>query len=104
MNIWLRLKSYTALLLQQLKKLPQRTLLLVLHFYRLFISPVLGQNCRFYPSCSEYTQQAIQRFGALKGVYLGSRRLLRCNPWHKGGMDPLPSHFHPCCKNKLIVK
>ncbi|MGB4704178.1 MAG: membrane protein insertion efficiency factor YidD [Candidatus Saccharicenans sp.] len=58
--------------------------------YQLLISPLLGSRCRFYPSCSEYTYEAIKKYGLLKGCWLGSRRLLRCHPWHPGGFDPVP--------------
>ena len=64
--------------------------LLAIRGYQLVLSPVLGPACRFYPSCSEYTIQAIQQYGFGKGVYLGVRRLLRCHPFHPGGFDPLP--------------
>ena len=49
--------------------------------------------CRFYPTCSHYTYQAIERFGVIKGVYLGAKRILRCHPFSKGGFDPVPSKF-----------
>ena len=64
--------------------------------YQLLISPFLGNNCRFYPSCSRYMIEAIERFGIVKGVYLGLRRLGKCHPWHEGGIDPVPpcSHSH----------
>lgn len=55
--------------------------------YQKFISPILGKNCRFYPSCSEYSYQAVKRYGAIKGLMLGFWRVLRCNPWSKGGVD-----------------
>jgi putative membrane protein insertion efficiency factor len=58
--------------------------------YRYGLSPLLGPSCRFYPSCSEYAQQAIARHGVLRGAWLASKRLLRCNPWHCGGHDPVP--------------
>ena len=60
--------------------------------YRNLISPWLGANCRFYPSCSLYTQIAIERFGVLRGLCLASKRLLRCHPWHKqcDWYDPVP--------------
>ncbi len=58
--------------------------------YQLVLSPILGPSCRFYPSCSEYTSQAIKQYGPLKGSYLGVKRLLRCHPFNPGGFDPLP--------------
>jgi uncharacterized protein len=58
--------------------------------YQLLLSPFLGQNCRFYPTCSSYMQEAIERYGVIKGLWLGVRRLLRCHPWNPGGVDPVP--------------
>ncbi len=58
--------------------------------YQLFLSPLLGNNCRFYPSCSHYTLEALEKHGALRGTWLGLRRLTRCHPWHAGGVDPVP--------------
>lgn len=58
--------------------------------YRYLISPLLGANCRFHPSCSCYAEEAISRHGSMKGSYLAARRLLRCHPWHPGGYDPVP--------------
>lgn len=65
-------------------------LLLLLRIYKLAISPFLGQNCRFYPSCSDYAAQAIREQGVLKGGALAVRRLCKCHPWHPGGFDPVP--------------
>ncbi|HSN73165.1 MAG TPA: membrane protein insertion efficiency factor YidD [Steroidobacteraceae bacterium] len=68
-----------------------RTILIFLiQLYRWGVSPLLGPRCRFYPTCSCYAQEAIARHGALAGLYLGVRRLLRCHPWHPGGYDPVP--------------
>jgi hypothetical protein len=57
--------------------------------YQLVISPMVGQRCKYYPSCSEYAVQAIRRFGILRGLVLAAWRLLRCNPWSHGGFDPV---------------
>ncbi len=68
-----------------------KTLLqLIVRAYQLCISPYLGQNCRFYPSCSQYAIDAIGKHGALKGGILAARRLGKCHPWHPGGIDPVP--------------
>lgn len=58
--------------------------------YQYLISPLLGPHCRFYPSCSHYAVEALQRHGILRGGYLSLRRLSRCHPWHPGGIDPVP--------------
>lgn len=58
--------------------------------YRYTLSPFLGQHCRFYPSCSQYTHEAIEQHGVFFGIVLGAKRLLRCNPMHAGGFDPVP--------------
>ena len=65
-------------------------LLLIVRAYQLLISPVLPQSCRFSPSCSQYSFEAISKYGALKGFWLTIRRLVRCNPWNAGGYDPVP--------------
>ena len=61
--------------------------------YQLIISPLLGNNCRFYPSCSSYTLEAIDRFGVLRGGWLGLKRIGRCHPWNPGGIDPVPERL-----------
>lgn len=68
----------------------KRPFLALILFYRRWISPALPPTCRFYPSCSEYMYQAIEKYGARRGGWLGLRRLSRCHPWHPGGYDPLP--------------
>ena len=65
-------------------------ILLVISFYQKFISPLLGQNCRFSPTCSQYMVDAITQHGHLKGTFLGSKRICKCHPWNEGGYDPVP--------------
>ncbi len=61
----------------------------LINFYQKRISPILKPTCVFYPTCSEYTKQAIEKYGLLKGSYLGFRRILHCHPWQKNHIDPL---------------
>ena len=81
-----------------------RALILV---YRYAVSPLLGPRCRFYPSCSAYALEAIERHGALRGLWLGLTRIGRCHPWHPGGYDPVPEPERadrcrdPDCKSPL---
>lgn len=67
-----------------------RFLVGLVKMYQVFLSPFFGQQCRFYPTCSHYAIDAIQKHGALLGSYYTIRRLLRCNPWCEGGHDPIP--------------
>lgn len=79
----------------------------LINLYQKTLSPdhgplkVFGGTCRFYPSCSEYTKQAVESFGVIKGVYLGIRRIGRCHPWSAGGYDPIPT-VNP--KSKILSK
>jgi len=73
-----------------LSDLPRQLLLGLVKGYRLLLSPALGSNCRFEPSCSQYALDALQRHGALSGSYLTLRRLGRCHPWCEGGVDAVP--------------
>ncbi|WEG15060.1 membrane protein insertion efficiency factor YidD [Pullulanibacillus sp. KACC 23026] len=65
---------------------------MVIRFYQRAISPLTPPSCRFYPTCSQYGIEAIERFGFFKGTYLLTRRLLKCHPFHPGGFDPVPDH------------
>jgi uncharacterized protein len=72
----------------------KKVLLGVLGVYRYGISPMLGRNCRFHPSCSEYAAEAVSEHGALKGSWLALKRVSCCHPFHPGGYDPVPKHSH----------
>lgn len=72
-------------------RLPQKSLVALVKTYRLLLSPWLGSSCRFEPTCSAYSLQALQQHGAAKGAYLTLYRLVRCHPWCNGGYDPVPS-------------
>lgn len=69
---------------------PRRAAELTIRIYQLTISRALPPSCRFTPSCSEYTLEAVRKYGFLKGSWIGGKRLLRCHPWNPGGYDPLP--------------
>lgn len=68
----------------------KRVLLALVRFYRRAISPFRPPRCRYTPTCSQYALEAIEKYGALKGGWMAFRRILRCNPFHKGGYDPVP--------------
>lgn len=72
-----------------MKDFISRILILIIRFYRKFISPLKGPTCRFYPTCSAYSIEAIKKYGPIKGSYLSLRRILKCHPFHEGGYDPL---------------
>lgn len=76
---------------QHLSPLGQSAVLMI-RAYQKVLSPLLGQHCRFYPSCSQFTLEAIQEWGLIKGVYLGSKRICRCHPLNPGGIDPVPKN------------
>lgn len=65
----------------------KKLFLQTIKFYQNFISPALGRNCRFYPSCSQYSRLAIEKYGAKRGLRQGLKRILRCHPWSRGGED-----------------
>lgn len=67
-----------------------RPMILLVRGYQLLISPFLGNNCRYMPSCSAYTIEAMEKWGAWRGLWMGIRRVSRCHPFHEGGYDPVP--------------
>jgi len=69
-------------------RLPSQLLILVIRAYQICLSPLLGRTCRFHPTCSSYTIEAIKRYGVLRGGWKSTRRILRCHPWNPGGYDP----------------
>ncbi len=73
-----------------LKQIVAKPLIWLVRGYQLLISPFLPPSCRFYPSCSHYAIEALQRHGPVKGLWLAVRRVGRCHPWHPGGHDPVP--------------
>ncbi len=62
----------------------------IIRFYQRFLSPLMGNNCRYLPTCSTYTYEAIDKYGVVKGGWMGIKRISRCHPWHPGGYDPVP--------------
>lgn len=72
----------------------RRLLILPIRFYQRCISPLTPPSCRYTPTCSQYMVEAIEKHGALRGLYLGTRRILRCHPWGGSGYDPVPEEFH----------
>ena len=73
-----------------LRGIVRRVLVALIRFYQRCISPLLPAACIYRPTCSQYAIQAIERYGAVKGLLLATRRILRCNPFHSGGYDPVP--------------
>lgn len=69
----------------------QSLFIFLIRAYRLLLSPWFGNQCRFYPTCSVYAEEAIHRYGAGKGLFLTIKRLGKCHPWHAGGLDPVPA-------------
>ena len=72
-----------------IKNIGAKCIISLIDIYKYLISPLLGNNCRFFPTCSEYTKDSIVKFGLVKGCWLGLKRILKCHPWGKGGYDPI---------------
>lgn len=85
-----RVRAGARALVRRASDVVRALLLWVLKGYQLAVRPLLGQHCRFHPSCSCYAATAIARHGPWRGVVLAGGRLLRCHPWHPGGLDPVP--------------
>jgi putative membrane protein insertion efficiency factor len=68
----------------------KKIIILLIRGYQLYISPLSGPHCRYTPTCSQYAIEAVQKYGAVKGGFLAVKRILRCNPFHEGGYDPVP--------------
>ncbi len=86
-----------------IRTFPRWFLLALIRFYQKSISPILPPNtCRFYPSCSHYSYQAIYRFGFVRGLILGTWRVLRCNPFNPGGYDPIPQEWKFPKKDQVV--
>ena len=67
----------------------KKIMILLIRGYQIFLSPLLGSNCRFIPTCSQYAIEAIRKYGALKGGWMSIKRICKCHPWHPGGYDPV---------------
>ena len=68
-------------------------ILLLIRFYKNAVSPHIPRSCRYFPSCSSYAYEAVEKFGPCRGLYLAVKRVLRCHPFHQGGFDPVPADF-----------
>jgi putative membrane protein insertion efficiency factor len=67
----------------------RKLIVAILRLYKLVVSPVLPSACRYYPSCSDYMRQAVEKYGPARGVWMGIKRIARCHPFHQGGLDPV---------------
>lgn len=76
------------------KSIMKKIFLILIHFYRRFISPMKPPTCRFYPTCSQYSLEAIETYGALKGGWMSVKRISKCHPFHPGGYDPVPKKIN----------
>lgn len=77
-------------MMKRIVQLPAKFLILLIRIYQVTLSPFIGRNCRYTPTCSNYGIEAIQKYGAIKGGWLTIKRILSCNPWGGSGYDPVP--------------
>ncbi len=80
--------------MKRIKEIVRFLFLIPVYFYRLFISPLLPPSCRYTPTCSAYTVEAVKKHGVFRGGWLSTKRILSCNPWGGSGYDPVPEKFH----------
>ena len=80
-------------MMKKITQLPAKFLILLIRIYQITLSPFIGRSCRYYPTCSNYGIEAIQKYGAIKGGWLTIKRILSCNPWGGSGYDPVPEKF-----------
>jgi uncharacterized protein len=91
--------SLVKTLISKLHQLLVLAAIKLIHVYRYLLSPWIGNQCRFYPTCSHYSEEALNRYGFFIGTYLTLCRLIKCHPWHKGGLDPVPELKKTCCSH-----
>ncbi len=91
--------SLVKTLISKLHQLLVLATVKLIHIYRYLLSPWIGNQCRFYPTCSHYSEEALNRYGFFIGSYLTLRRLIKCHPWHQGGLDPVPELKKTCCSH-----
>ncbi|HFE52263.1 MAG TPA: membrane protein insertion efficiency factor YidD [Bacteroidetes bacterium] len=91
--MWKNLAKSSANWIQKADRLLGRGMGGAVRVYQMTVGAVLPPSCRFVPTCSEYTEEAFKRFGAIRGLLMGGWRVLRCNPWTRGGYDPVPMEF-----------
>ena len=93
-DLWVKLKS-------RLSQFPRWFLIRLIGLYRFWISPIIGSHCRFEPTCSQYAVTAVEKYGAVLGFWLTLKRLGKCHPLHRGGVDPVPDGLEHSAKSAI---